>query len=65
MTIVLERLVRVHRREVSALEPVIRLPDPPRRARTVGLSELLGRRPDLRGVHPPADIAAESVLWSA
>lgn len=29
------------------------------------LAELLGRRPDLWGVHSPADLAAESVLWSA
>ena len=29
------------------------------------LAELLDRRPDLWGVHSPADLAAESVLWSA
>jgi len=29
------------------------------------LAELLERRPDLWGVHLPADLAAESVLWSA
>lgn len=29
------------------------------------LAELLERRPDLWGVHSPADLAAESVLWSA
>lgn len=29
------------------------------------LAELLDRRPDLWGVHSPADLAAEAVLWSA
>lgn len=29
------------------------------------LAELLDRRPDLWGVYGPADLAAESVLWSA
>ena len=29
------------------------------------LAELLDRRPDLVGVHSPADLAAESVLWTA
>ena len=29
------------------------------------LAELMDRRPDLWGVHSPADLAAESVLWSA
>jgi hypothetical protein len=29
------------------------------------LAELLDRRPDLWGVHSPADLVAESVLWSA
>ncbi|GAB6986584.1 hypothetical protein [Nocardioides pyridinolyticus] len=29
------------------------------------LAELLDRRPDLWGVHSPADVAAEFVLWSA
>lgn len=29
------------------------------------LAELLDRRPDLWGVHPPADLVAESVLWCA
>ncbi len=33
--------------------------------RAQGLAELLERRPDLWGVHTPADLAAESVLWSA
>ncbi|MDQ6641630.1 MAG: hypothetical protein M3Y66_03950 [Actinomycetota bacterium] len=31
----------------------------------MGLSELLADRPDLRGVHPPADLAYEAVRWSA
>jgi hypothetical protein len=29
------------------------------------LSDLFGRRPDLAGVYPPADLANEAVLWSA
>jgi hypothetical protein len=29
------------------------------------LTDLFGRRPDLAGVYPPADVAAESVCWSA
>jgi len=29
------------------------------------LAELLERRPDLRGVHLPADLADESLRWSA
>ena len=33
--------------------------------RTKELAELLNRRPDLWGVHLPADLAAEYVLWSA
>lgn len=34
-------------------------------ARAKELAELLERRPDLWGVHRPADLAAESALWSA
>ena len=30
-----------------------------------GLAELLGRRPDLAGVHARADWAAESLRWTA
>jgi hypothetical protein len=33
--------------------------------RAAALDELLRHRPDLAGVHGPADIAAESVLWNA
>ena len=34
--------------------------------RTVGgLSELLARRPDLRGVHAPADWLDDALRWSA
>lgn len=29
------------------------------------LSDLFGRRPDLSGVYPPADLTSEAVLWSA
>lgn len=32
--------------------------------RTLGLCELLERRPELAGVHPPADLAAEALRWS-
>jgi hypothetical protein len=34
-------------------------------ARALGLSDLMSRRPDLHGVYPPADVAAEAVRWSA
>ncbi len=30
-----------------------------------GLSELLDSRPELQGVHPPADWAYDAVRWSA
>jgi len=30
-----------------------------------GLSELLDGRPELQGVHPPADWAYDAVRWSA
>jgi hypothetical protein len=29
------------------------------------LTDLFARRPDLAGAHPPADLTAESVRWSA
>jgi hypothetical protein len=29
------------------------------------LSDLFGRRPDLAGIYPPADLTNEAVLWSA
>ncbi|MFC6288192.1 hypothetical protein ACFP3Q_14040 [Nocardioides sp. GCM10027113] len=32
--------------------------------RSHGLKDLLERRPDLEGVHRPADFAVEAVLWS-
>jgi hypothetical protein len=32
--------------------------------RASGLIELLERRPELAGVHPRADLAAEAVRWS-
>jgi hypothetical protein len=31
----------------------------------LGLTALLQHRPDLRGVHAPADFAADAVRWSA
>ena len=34
-------------------------------ARAKELAELMERRPDLRGVHLPADLADEGVRWSA
>jgi hypothetical protein len=34
-------------------------------ARARDLAALLQQRPDLAGVHPPADFAAESVRWCA
>jgi hypothetical protein len=53
----------VDRRAGDDLEP----PAKQRRAvaRVLGLSDLMGRRPDLHGVYPPADVAAEAVCWSA
>jgi hypothetical protein len=30
-----------------------------------GLSELLSRRPELRGVHAPADWLEDSIRWTA
>jgi hypothetical protein len=33
--------------------------------RAKSLADLMGRRPELLGVYKPADVAAESVLWSA
>jgi hypothetical protein len=32
---------------------------------TGGLAELLATRPDLRGVHAPADLAYEAIRWTA
>lgn len=34
-------------------------------ARSRDLAALLRERPDLRGVHPPADFAVDAVRWSA
>ena len=45
--------------------PPPRREDEPRRARTLGITELMGRRPDLHDVYTPATIAADAVLWSA
>jgi hypothetical protein len=33
--------------------------------RTRALTDLLGRRPDLAGVHPAADLASEGIRWCA
>ncbi|WP_151083999.1 hypothetical protein [Nocardioides cynanchi] len=32
---------------------------------TGGLAVLLTNRPDLHGVHPPADLAFEAIRWTA
>lgn len=44
-------------------------PAPPPHARAAARSrelvDLMVRRPDLAGVYSPADVAAESVSWSA
>ena len=29
------------------------------------LSSLMNQRPELRGVHPPADLVYDSIRWSA
>jgi hypothetical protein len=34
-------------------------------ARSRELVDLMRRRPDLAGVYPPADVAAEAIRWSA
>lgn len=40
--------------------------DRDRAIRTIGgLSELLRTRPELHGVHPPADLAYEAIGWMA
>jgi hypothetical protein len=40
-------------------------PPEPLPARTLAITELMARRPDLHDVYTPATIAADSVLWSA
>ena len=65
MTMLQDRPAVVRRPHPVALAPVRREPDEPRRAPTVALSELMGRRPDLHDVYTPATIAADSILWSA
>lgn len=66
MTATQERPARVRRPDAFSLAPPPRrVRDEPRRAPTLGITELMGRRPDLHDVYPPATIAAESVLWSA
>lgn len=47
-----------------------RVPAPPARkprvaVRPQDLVDLMARRPDLVGVYKPADVAAESISWSA
>jgi hypothetical protein len=57
------------RPELSSLTPVSQDPAPTAEARALShvraLSDLFGRRPDLAGVHPPADLASQAVLWCA
>ena len=71
MTTLQERPAQVRRpRAFPPVRPVPpvsprREPPEPRRAPTVGITELMGRRPDLQDVYTPATIAADSVLWSA
>jgi hypothetical protein len=68
MTTLQERPAQVRRpRAFPPLppRPPRREPPEPRRAPTVGITELMGRRPDLQDVYTPATIAADSVLWSA
>ncbi|MGY2701285.1 MULTISPECIES: hypothetical protein [unclassified Nocardioides] len=66
MTTLQDRPVRERRPHPAASTPTSRRErDEPRRAPTVALSELMGRRPDLHDVYPPATIAADSILWSA
>ncbi len=37
-----------------------------RATRNLGtLAQLLDERPELRGVHPPADLAADAIRWTA
>ncbi|GAA1125986.1 hypothetical protein [Nocardioides aquiterrae] len=66
MTTLQERPARVRRpRACPPPPPARREPAEPRRGPTVGITELMGRRPDLQDVYTPATIAADSVLWSA
>lgn len=51
-------------REQSATDPAP-LRQRRRAQRSRELTELLDRRPDLWGVHGPADVAVEFTLWSA
>ena len=48
----------VHAAETAAL---VRERREAERARA--LTDLLGRRPDLSGVHPAADLATEAIRW--
>jgi hypothetical protein len=68
MTTLQERPAQVRRPRAFVLAPPPpqrQQPPEPRRAPTVGITELMGRRPDLQDVYTPATIAADSVLWSA
>ena len=73
MTTMQQRPTRVGRPDVITLAPPsapLRRPEPPEpaepvRARTVAITELMGRRPDLHDFYTPATIAADSILWSA
>jgi hypothetical protein len=71
MTTVQHRPAGVRRPGIGPLvpaprrEPAAPTPAAPRRARTVAITELMGRRPDLHDVYTPATIAADAVLWSA
>jgi len=64
MTTMQDRPVAVVRPGAFTLAPARHVPEQPRRARSLGLSELMARRPDLHGVYPPATIAADAILWA-
>lgn len=65
MTTLQERPAQTPRLDVIALERSALELGAPRLAPTLRLSELMGRRPDLREVYTPATIATDAVLWSA
>lgn len=63
MTVTSERLTTTRLRRDPAEQALLK----ERRAaeRAAALDQLLRHRPDLAGVHGPADLAAEGVRWSA
>ena len=65
MTTLQERPAQVRRPHAFPPVPAPRREPEPRHAPTLGITQLMGRRPDLQDVYTPATIAADSVLWSA